>query len=193
MNEYSDTATRILDAAQQLIQTKGYNAISFVDIANIVGIKKPSIIHHFSSKAVLGAAVVRRYSENFLAQLEAVASDDQKTSLEAFDLYCSPYQQFSSTDDTICLCGALAGEFMALPDDVKKQVSDFFGKHIEWLTMIFERGKNKGELHFSGSADILARIAVNALQGAIIVKRASGQHANIDHTITLLKTTLTQP
>jgi TetR/AcrR family transcriptional repressor of nem operon len=84
MNEYSDTATRILDAAQQLIQTKGYYAISFVDIANIVGIKKPSIIHHFSSKAVLGAAVVRRYSEKFLAQLEAVASDDQKTGIRLF-------------------------------------------------------------------------------------------------------------
>ena len=59
--------------------------------------------------------------------------------------------------------------------------------------MIFDQGKNKGELHFRGPADILVHIVVNALQGAIIVKRASGQHANIDHAIALLKTKLTQP
>jgi TetR/AcrR family transcriptional repressor of nem operon len=193
MKEYSDTANRILDATQDLIQRRGYNAISFTDIAAVVGIKKPSILHHFSSKAELGKALVKRYSEGFLGLLNDASNDPQKTSLDAFDVYCSPYREFSCTTDKICLCGALAGEFMALPDDVKEQVSDFFGQHVKWLTMIFEQGKNKGELHFSDAADILARFIVNSLQGALIVKRASGQQVDINHTIALLKTKLTQP
>ena len=40
----SDTATKILDVGQELIQTRGYTAMSFQDIATQVGIKKPSVI-----------------------------------------------------------------------------------------------------------------------------------------------------
>ena len=56
----SDTATKILDIGQELIQTRGYTAMSFQDIAVQVGIKKPSVIHHFPSKSDLGVAIIQR-------------------------------------------------------------------------------------------------------------------------------------
>ncbi|MGA1190549.1 MAG: TetR/AcrR family transcriptional regulator, partial [Pseudomonadales bacterium] len=54
------TADRILDAGQELIQTRGFSAMSFQDIASEVGVKKPSIIHHYPTKAELGVAIIRR-------------------------------------------------------------------------------------------------------------------------------------
>jgi len=41
----TDTSAKILDIAQELLQTRGYSAMSFQDIAARVGIKKPSVIH----------------------------------------------------------------------------------------------------------------------------------------------------
>ena len=104
------TADRILDAGQELIQTRGFSAMSFQDIASEVGIKKPSIIHHFPTKAELGVAIIRRYRDTFAVQLRGISEDPAKSSWEALEFYFSPYLFFASTPDKVCLCGALAGE-----------------------------------------------------------------------------------
>ena len=75
----TDTATKILDVGQELIQTRGYSAMSFQDIAEQVGIKKPSVIHHFPSKTKLGVAIIQRYRDTFASQLEAINKDPDKT------------------------------------------------------------------------------------------------------------------
>jgi len=54
----SDTAEQILDLAETLIQTRGYSAFSYQDIADSLGIRKASIHYHFPSKTDLGIAVV---------------------------------------------------------------------------------------------------------------------------------------
>lgn len=182
-----NTAERILDIAQELIQRRGYNAISFTDIADGVGIKKPSIVHHYPSKAALGKAVVKRYRETFASALNSIANDPEKTAFEAFDFYCTPYLDYGKTRDMVCLCGALAGEFTALPKSVQKEVSQFFEAHISWLQMILERGKNSGEFRFSEASHAMAMHILDSLQGALIVKRATGNFEHLDKTIELLK------
>ena len=44
---------QILDIAEMLIQTQGYNAFSFRHIAKIIGIKTSSIHYYFPTKAEL--------------------------------------------------------------------------------------------------------------------------------------------
>ena len=45
----SETAEQILDLAETLIQTRGYSAFSYQDIADSLGIRKASIHYHFPS------------------------------------------------------------------------------------------------------------------------------------------------
>src|SRR5256714_7189456 len=108
----SDTAEQILDLAETLIQTRGYSAFSYQDIADSLGIRKASIHYHFASKADLGVAVVDRYIERFGAALVGIAGDEKQSSLAMLDFYVQPYLQFASTPDRVCLSGALAGEMM---------------------------------------------------------------------------------
>ena len=61
----TDTRTRILDVAQDLIQRKGLNAMSFQDLSDAVGIRKPSVHHHFSTKAEMVRALLDRYQIEF--------------------------------------------------------------------------------------------------------------------------------
>ena len=42
----SETARQILDLAETLIQTRGYSAFSYQDIADSLGIRKASIHYH---------------------------------------------------------------------------------------------------------------------------------------------------
>ena len=74
----SETAEQILDLAETLIQTRGYSAFSYQDIADALGIRKASIHYHFPSKADLGVAVINRYIDRFDAALTEVAGDESQ-------------------------------------------------------------------------------------------------------------------
>ena len=109
----SETAEQILDLAEMLIQTRGYSAFSYQDIADSLGIRKASIHYHFPSKADLGIAVVDRYVARFGAALVAIAEDPSQTSMAMLDFYVEPYIGYAKSADQVCLCGALAGEILA--------------------------------------------------------------------------------
>ncbi len=187
MNTFSNTADRILDVAQDLIQRRGFNAISFNDIALDVGIKKPSIMHHFSSKAELGKAVIRRYRENFEAHLNEISASTDKSAMDALDYYMVPIVDIGKAGDKVCLCGALGGEFMALPESMQKEVSDFFELHIDWLNGILKLGLKSGEFSFSVGSRDMAKLIFDSLQGALIVTRATGNSRHIHDVIKTLR------
>ena len=65
-------ATAILDAAERLAQTLGYNGFSYADIAAQLGVTKASLHYHFPSKAELGGALIERYRVVFGAALAAI-------------------------------------------------------------------------------------------------------------------------
>lgn len=54
------TATRILDAAEQLFAERGYAGTTLRDVANRVGVRNPSIYNHFAGKEALYEAVLAR-------------------------------------------------------------------------------------------------------------------------------------
>ena len=73
----ADTATRILDVAERLVQLRGFNGFSYADVAAELHITKASLHYHFPGKAELGRALIERYAERFSATLEAI--DQQET------------------------------------------------------------------------------------------------------------------
>ena len=52
------TSQKILDIAQSLVVAGGYNGFSYADISDAIGIRKPSIHHHFPTKAELVRVLV---------------------------------------------------------------------------------------------------------------------------------------
>src|SRR5262249_20760006 len=139
----SETAEKILDLAETLIQTRGYSAFSYQDISDSLGIRKASIHYHFPSKSELGIAVVDRYVARFGDALMAIAEDESRPSMAVLDLYIEPYAAFADTPDRVCLCGALAGEILALPGELRSRVEGFFRTHQEWLAKIIKRGASR--------------------------------------------------
>ncbi len=56
---------KILDAAQDLFARRGYAGIGMREVAEVAGLGKSSLFHHFRSKAELYAAVVGRILDLF--------------------------------------------------------------------------------------------------------------------------------
>lgn len=182
----TETATKILDAGQDLIQSRGYTAMSFQDIAAAVGIKKPSVIHHFPSKAELGVAIIQRYRDDFAAQLDEIKNNPEKTAWDALEFYFSPYLHFAATPDKVCLCGSLAGEVTALPEEMRGEVKQFMEDHQSWLEAILRRGRKNGELNFKETPARLSRMLFNTLQGTLLVKRSTDDLSQLKDIIKVI-------
>ena len=187
----SETADEILDVAQSLIQTRGYSAFSYQDIADALRIRKASIHYHFASKTELGMAVIDRYAAGFGRALDEIAAEPQRSSIDMLDRYVEPYAALARTRDKVCLCGALAGEMPALPAELRKRVDRFFKQHQAWLADILARGVARGELSLADKPARVARMMLGALQGALLVKRTTGDAAQLDDVIAVLKAQLT--
>ena len=62
--------SRILDVAERLVQTRGFNGFSYADIAAEVGITKASLHYHFATKAELGRHADRALQRAFDSALQ---------------------------------------------------------------------------------------------------------------------------
>ena len=110
----------ILAAAKRSAMAHGYTGLNFRDIAAEVGIKAPSIYHHFPTKADLGAAVAKRYWEDIIVDLEAI-SDQLPDPLRALRRYPEIFRKSLLSDNRMCLCSFMAAEYDDLPETVKKE------------------------------------------------------------------------
>lgn len=151
----SDKRTAILDVAERLIRTAGYDGFSFRDVAQEVGIKSASVHYHFPTKQDLAAAVAKRYRERFYADL-CIEEDQGMSRVEAWRTL---FLRALETDGLMCLCGILAAEGDNLPEDVAREAQAFlqFG-----ITSLNDAAPGQG-------ARILAQ-----LEGAMLLARSFG-------------------
>lgn len=134
MKRTSSTKNDILDSAQELIQTRGYNGFSYADISAIVGVRKASIHHHFPSKTDLAIEVIRRYKDTFNTFLLTI-SEEKKSWLDKIRAYIKLYEHVLH-DDKLCLCGMLASDIETLPIEIKMEIRHFFSDNVMWLSKI---------------------------------------------------------
>jgi TetR/AcrR family transcriptional regulator, transcriptional repressor for nem operon len=166
------TAERILDIAERLVQTRGFNSFSYGDIAAELGITKASLHYHFQSKAELGNALIRRYADRFADSLSSIEHDvpQAPAKLQAYaDLYAGVLQ-----GKRMCLCGVLAAEYQTLPKPMREAVIGFFDENQRWLAGVLEQGRAEDSLGFRGSADDIAQSILSTLEGAMLVARPYG-------------------
>ncbi len=74
--------TEILDTAQHLFYTKGYENTTIQNIIDAIGIAKGTFYHHFNSKEELLNALIARLMDQSLTILEPILADEQLTALE---------------------------------------------------------------------------------------------------------------
>jgi TetR/AcrR family transcriptional repressor of nem operon len=173
-----DTPQRILDVAERLVQTRGFNGFSYADIASTLGITKASLHYHFPTKAALGHRLIERYEQRFLEALEAIdrGGADAREKLRR---YAAIYTDVLRSN-RMCLCGMLASDYATLAKPIKDGVKHFFDRNEQWLVAVLEDGRASGKLRFAGSPDVVARGIVGALEGAMMLARSYGELARFE-------------
>jgi TetR/AcrR family transcriptional regulator, transcriptional repressor for nem operon len=167
-----DTPTRILDIAERLVQSRGFNGFSYADIATELGVTKASLHYHFPGKAELGEALIVRYAARFAEALDGIDRDggDARRRLDA---YAAIYGDVLR-EKRMCLCGMLAADYETLPEPMQAAVIRFFDDNEAWLVGVLERGIEERTVQVSGSPREAAQAIVSGLEGAMLVARPYG-------------------
>ena len=80
--EYEIRRNEILDAAQRLVFTKGYQQMSVQDILAEVKISKGAFYHYFESKQALLEALIERMAKQVIQLLIPIVQDEHLTATE---------------------------------------------------------------------------------------------------------------
>ena len=169
----ADTSQRILDTAERLVQTRGFNGFSYADIAATLGVTKASLHYHFPAKAELGQRLIERYEKNFLTALDAI-DRTSTSSREKLKGYAKIYADVLR-NNRMCLCGMLAAEYATLPKPMKEEMKHFFNENERWLTAVLNKGQKARELKFKGASREVARALIGSLEGAMMLARSFGE------------------
>jgi len=172
------TRDQVLDVAERLAQTRGFNGFSYADIAAELGITKASLHYHYPTKSALGCAIIERYGRRFGAALAQISATGLPASRQ-LDSYVQLYAGVLRSG-RLCLCGMLAAEYSTLAEPMQRAIRGFFEVNETWLTRLLESGRQAGDLTFEGPADEAANALTCTLEGAMLLARSYGDPARFD-------------
>lgn len=164
----NDTRKQILDLAEELLLTRGYNAFSYQHISSTLGVRNAAIHYHFPKKNDLGVALVQRYRRRFARFVEA---QGELPPLEQLDNYFALTVAYFHKDRQICPSGTLSTEYHTLPEDMQREAAAFVGEMRDWAGRIVARGREQGVMQFAGSPQAMGTLLFAAMQGALQLAR----------------------
>jgi TetR/AcrR family transcriptional regulator len=155
------TREAIVLAAQRCFAEHGYAGTSLNDIAAEVGIRRPSLLHHFASKESLYGEVFERSLSEWLTRVEAAVSD-VVDGWELLDAVLNASSDFFSTNPEsvrVIRREAIDGG-MNLVTDVAAALQPMFDRAVAFL----EKQMDAGVFRRMSAPDVLIS-AYSALFG----------------------------
>ncbi len=174
MKKLSNTSEDILTCARALIVAGGYNGFSYADIADVVGIRKASIHHHFPNKLDLVKTIVVQHRQATAEGIEWLqqAIPDPLGMLRAYIDYWE--KCIADLSAPFCVCALLAGELPILPAEVAVEVRAYFRFLSGWMASLLARGVQQGTIRLTQSPEVEAEVFMATVHGAMLSARAYG-------------------
>lgn len=166
----TDTREKIIDLADQLIRTKGFNAFSYADISAPLAIKNAAVHYHFPNKSDLGIMVIEREMEKLAMHRQScreMPADEQLQQL--VDVF-----RQRSKQGAICLVGSLTPDYDTFTAPMQEKVQEMCRDILEWVTQCLEKGREAGRFHFEGDPYDRALLVMSNLMSSLLFSRVLG-------------------
>lgn len=132
---------RILAAATQMIAEHGYEGTSLQRIADKVGLRKPSLLHHFPSKDALRQAVLDTIFSGWAEVLPKVLKS-KGDGQERFTLTMRETMNFFAEDKD--RARLILREILDNPDGLSKRLGATLAPWMQRFTASLVKGKDAG-------------------------------------------------
>lgn len=168
----NDTRTKILDIAEDLIQSVGVNAMSYKHISDMVGIRKASIHHHFPKKDDLVNALLNRCQTTYGADYSSIV-EGAGTAPEKLRKLAEIFKD-GLCNDKLCLVGSISTDRNTLQNSSCVILQDNIESTVEIFSTVFVQGQKENSLKLTTTPEEAAYAFFSFLVGNQIVARANG-------------------
>lgn len=153
-----------LDAAQRLIQTKGYEEMSIQDVLDTLETSRGAFYHYFDSKLELLEAVVERFTDAALATIEPILEDSRLPALSKLEKLVGGLARFKAArkDLVVALIEVMNSDANALFREKLRRMTASRMRPI--LSRVIRQGMEEGQLRMSWP-DETAQVLVSMIQG----------------------------
>ncbi|MDF1670704.1 MAG: helix-turn-helix domain containing protein [Roseovarius sp.] len=168
-----DTRTALLSLAERMMRQRGYDAVSFGDLANDIGIKTASVHYHFAKKTDLAVELLQAYATK-LSRLRANISANAANGGAAIKSLVALYRAALDDGQQLCLSVSLSAGRDSLDEPARDVLNEILDDTLDWLAATFERAKSDGSMLGVTSAQDEAVACLALLEGAQLLARAAG-------------------
>jgi TetR/AcrR family transcriptional repressor of nem operon len=168
------TRTKLLDAARDVIRTKGYAATTVDDICAAAGVTKGGFFHHFPSKEQLGIAAIEQFgvmSAAVFASAPYASEPDPRDRVLGYVDFRAALLRMEIPQFT-CLMGTTVQETYATHPDLRAACDQGMTEHVAMLTRDLEAAKQLYAPDAPWSAESVGYFMQSVLQGAFIFAKA---------------------
>jgi TetR/AcrR family transcriptional regulator, transcriptional repressor for nem operon len=176
---------QLLDHAQVLLMTRGYNGFSYRDLSALVGVKTSSIHYYFPAKDDLVIEAINTYSADVMSSIYAI--DSSAPAEKKLDRYVKLFGKLLGDGNRVCLCGMLAADLESLTEDARHAVQAYFKANESWLAKVLAEGDKQQTLRLNGKPDVTARALFAAFQGSLLTSRLFHSKTRLDEITQTVK------
>jgi AcrR family transcriptional regulator len=146
VKEHAVRRNEILDVAQRLVNTKGYEQMTIQDILDGLQISKGAFYHYFDSKQALLEAIIERMVEEVEQLILPIVHDPHLPALEKFQRFFAIINRYKITQKTFFL--ELLRVWYADDNAIYRQKLRTAGVKLvtPWLSVIIRQGIQEGVL-----------------------------------------------
>lgn len=176
MSEQHASKTRLLDAALQVIRTKGYSGTTVDDICEAAKLTKGSFFHHFHGKEDLALAA----AEHFSAMADGLfASAAYRSIADPLDRFLG-YIDFriailqGELPQFTCLLGTMVQETYETHPSIRAACDRYISAHADAVARDIEEARRRYAPDAPWTSQSLALFTQAAIQGSFILAKAKG-------------------
>lgn len=160
--------------ANKYIQKVGFNAFSYSDLADEIGIKKASIHYHFPSKIDLGIAYCH-FKLNQLLELETRINSH--VSIEAKLLEYGDFFIPCAENNEMCGIHSMLTDADSFSEDLQSAISQLVESELGIIEHIFKNDSDENLSRLTKVSDYeLALIVNSTIKGALLMNRLSKEN-----------------
>lgn len=152
---------------------KGFSAVGLNEILTTAGVPKGSFYYYFSSKDAFGVALLEKYFEDYLAELDTTLQQADATVAESLVAYFDSWRTNQSQTDCNgkCLVVKLGAEVSDLSEPMRLALKQGTAGILARLASAIARGKAEHSLAVDEQPDSVAASLYQLWLGASVMAK----------------------